>query len=208
MDRPSRVPRPFPGASAPRGNGKVKRVDTRVQKLDLKRKGFPSSARLIEDKDDLYLTRNDKDVNGLKRKVKCRTPQQPVNRPSSNLGRVMKEFPLVRIRSRGPLCGFIARLLQQKTDESFRILSIVQDLLIGVTFESKFYYHACSPYLKGAAGLLLVSRKPSLGATRLILTQLLRIRSSFPFGKLEAYIRNGHGTKVHRISATRKGSAI
>jgi hypothetical protein len=171
--------------------GEVNRVDTRVQVLDLKRKGLPSSARLIDDGDVLHLERNGKSVDGRRRKAKCRTPRIPVNRPNPNLGRIMKEFPLVRIRPGGPLCGYIARILQHKTDESFRILTKVQDLLVGTAFESDFYYHACSPYLRGCAGKLLVSRKPSLGSSRLILTQLLRVRSNFPWEKLELHCNMG-----------------
>lgn len=182
---------PLPTGETPKGYGKVNRVDARVQVLDLKRKGLPSSAKLIEDGDVLYLLRNGNSVDGRKRKVKCRTPSDPVNRPKPNLGRIMKEFPLGRIRPKGPLCGCIARILQHKTDRNFRILSIIQDLLKGVVFESEFFYHATSPYLRGRAGLLLVSRKPSIGATRLILTQLLRVRSNFPFERLESIIRQG-----------------
>jgi hypothetical protein len=169
----------------------VNRVDARVQVLDLKRKGLPSSARLIDNGDVLYLERNDKVVDGRKRKAKCPTPRNPVNRPHPNLGRVMKEFPLVRIRPKGPLCGIVARILRQKTDESFRTLEVVQDLLVGSVFESEFYYHACSPYLRGRAGKLLVSRKPSIGSSRLILTQLLRVKSNFPWERLESFLRQG-----------------
>lgn len=184
------LPSPLPsGNDLPKGHREVNRVDARVQELDCKWKGFPSSARLIDDIRVYYLERNGKSVDGRKRKVKCRTPTEPINRPNPNLGRVMKEFPLVRIRSRGPLCGYVARILQQKTDKSFKVLENVQDLLKGVVFESDFYYHACSPYLRGRAGMLLVSRKPSIGASRLILTQLLRVRSNFPWERLESIIR-------------------
>lgn len=179
-----------------KGYGKVNRVDARVQDSDLKRKGFPSSARLIDNGDVLYLERNGKPVDGRKRKAKCRTPQTPVNRPAPNMGRVMKEFPLVRIRPRGPLCGYVARILQQKTDRSFEILTQVQGLLVGTVYESEFFYHACSPYLRGCAGKILVSRKPSLGSSRLILTQLLRVKSNFPWKRLEAVIGMGHETNV------------
>lgn len=171
----------------------MNRVDARVQVLDCKRKGLPSSARLIDDIDVMHLERNGKSVDGRKRKAKCLTPKDPVNRPPPNLGRVMKEFPLVRIRPKGPLCGYLARLLREKTGESFRILSEAQSLLVGTAFESEFYYHACSPYLRGRAGKLLVSRKPSLGSSRLILTQLLRVRSNFPWERLEFIIE--HGTR-------------
>lgn len=183
-------PSPLPhDKNLSKGHREVNRVDARVQELDCKWKGFPSSARLIDDIRVYYLERNGKSVDGRKRKVKCRTPTEPINRPNPNLGRVMKEFPLVRIRSRGPLCGYVARILQQKTDKSFKVLENVQDLLKGVVFESEFYYHACSPYLRGRAGMLLVSRKPSIGASRLILTQLLRVRSNFPWERLESIIR-------------------
>lgn len=184
-------PSPLSPDESSQGTGKVKRVDARVQKLDLKRKGLPSSARLIDDGDVLFIERNGKVTDGRRRKVKCSTPKDPVNRPSPNLGRVMSEFPLVRLRPKGPLCGFIARILQQKTDKSYRVLEKVQDLLVGVVYESKFYYHACSPYLRGRAGNLLVSRKPSIGCSRLILTQLLRVRSNFPWERLESIIRQG-----------------
>jgi hypothetical protein len=187
-----------PGVT-PKGVGKVNRVDARVQVLDLKRKGYPSSARLIDDGDVLHLERNGKSVDGRKRKAKCRTPTDPVNRSSPNLGRLMKEFPLVRLRPKGPLCGYLARLLRDKTDESFRVLNIVQDLLVGTAFESEFYYHACSPYLRGRAGKLLVSRKPSLGSSRLILTQLIRVRSNFPWKRLESVIGMGHAANADRI---------
>lgn len=176
------------GYIEPKGCGKVNRVDARVQKLDLKRKGLPSSSRLIDDGDVVYIERNGKNTDGRKRKVKCRTPTEPRNRAPVNLGRIMSEFPLVRIRAKGPLSGYIARILQYKTDKSFKFLTKVQELLLGVTFESEFFYHACSPYLRGRAGKLLVSRKPSIGASRLILTQLLRIRSSFPWERLESII--------------------
>jgi len=161
------------------------RVDARVQKLDLKSQGLPVSARLIGIDDVLYLERKNKNVDGRKRKVKCQTPSIPVNRRNPNLGPIMKKCPLVRIRPKGPLYGYVARILQQKTDKSYQILAKAQDLLVGTIYESVFYYHACSPYMKGAAGKLLVSRKPSLGAARLILTQLLRVRSSFPWERLE-----------------------
>jgi hypothetical protein len=182
---------PLPPDKKSKGLGKVNRVDARVQVLDLKRKGLPSSARLIDDGDVLHLERNDKIVDGRKRKAKCRTPKNPVNRPNPNLGRIMKEYPLVRIRPRGPLSGYVARILQQKTDESYRVLSKAQDLLKGTVFESEFYYHACSPYLRGRAGKILVSRKPSLGSSRLILTQLLRVRSNFPWERLELHCNMG-----------------
>jgi hypothetical protein len=182
---------PLPPDRKSKGMGEVNRVDARVQVLDLKRKGLPSSARLIDDGDVLHLERNDKIVDGRKRKAKCRTPKNPVNRPNPNLGRIMKEYPLVRIRPRGPLSGYVARILQQKTDESYRVLSKAQDLLKGTVFESEFYYHACSPYLRGRAGKILVSRKPSLGSSRLILTQLLRVRSNFPWERLELHCNMG-----------------
>jgi hypothetical protein len=191
---PSPLPPCFLDVSS-KGKGNRNRVDARVQLLDLKRKGLPSSARLINEGDVLFIERNGKIADGRKRKAKCRTPTKPDNRPTQNLGRIMKEYPLVRIRPRGPLCGYVARILRQKTDESFRVLSIVQDLLKGTVLESDFFYHACSPYLRGCAGKLLVSRKPSLGASRLILTQLLRVRSNFPFERLETAIRQGKGTK-------------
>jgi hypothetical protein len=187
--RPSRSPLSL--GDSPKGFGKVNRVDARVQVLDLKRKGLPSSARLIDDINVFYLERNGKSVDGRKRKAKCPTPTNPVNRSSPNLGRIMKEFPLVRLRPRGPLCGHVARLLRHKTDSSYRILTQVQELLIGTVYESEFYYHACSPYLRGRAGKLLVSRKPSLGSSRLILTQLLRVKSNFPWKRLESVIGMG-----------------
>jgi hypothetical protein len=190
---------PLSLGDSPKGFGKVNRVDARVQVLDLKRKGLPSSARLIDDIDVMHLERNGKSVDGRKRKAKCQTPKNPVNRSSPNLGRILKEFPLVRIRPKGPLCGYLARLLRDKTDESFRVLNVVQDLLIGTVFESEFYYHACSPYLRGRAGKLLVSRKPSLGSSRLILTQLIRVRSNFPWKRLESVIGMGHEANAYRI---------
>jgi hypothetical protein len=193
--RSKRRKRPWKSPLSPddssKGPGKVNRVDARVQELDLKRKGFPSSARLIDDIDVIHLERNGKSVDGRRQKAKCKTPSDPVKRPTPYLGRVMKEFPLVLLRRKGPLCGYVARILQQKTDKSFRILSIVQDLLVGTVFESEFYYHACSPYLRGRAGKLLVSRKPSLGSSRLILTQLRRGKSNVPWERLESVIRQG-----------------
>jgi hypothetical protein len=183
----SRVP---PIDNKSKGLGGSNRVDARVRKSDLKEKGFPSSARLIDEGDVLFIQmRNDKIIDGRRRKVKCRTPTKPDNRSSSNLGRIMKEYPLVRLRSKGPLSGHVARILQQKTDRSFRILTRVQDLLVGTIFESKFFYHATAPYLRACSGKLLVSRKPSLGTSRLFLTQLLRVKSSFPWGQLESVFR-------------------
>jgi len=190
---------PLSLGETPKGFGKVNRTKVRVQVLDCKRKGLPSSARLIDDIDVVHLERNGKSVDGRKRKAKCRTPRDPVNRPPPNLGRVMKEFPLVRIRPKGPLCGYLARLLREKTDESYRILSVVQGLLIGTVYESEFFYHACSPYLRGRAGKLLVSRKPSLGSSRLILTQLIRVKSNFPWKRLESVIGMGHAATADRI---------
>jgi hypothetical protein len=186
------VPQPAPSRDMNvKGPGKCNRVDTRVKELnDLKRRGFPSSARLIDKGDMLFIEQhNDKIVNGMRRKVKCRTPSRADNLSSQNLGRIMKDRPLVHLRNKGPLSGYIARMLQRKTDNSFRVLTRVQDLLIGTVLESKFYYHACAPYLKACAGKLLISRKPSLGSSRLILTQLLRVKSNFPWGRLESIIR-------------------
>jgi hypothetical protein len=159
----------------------------KVQDKDYKGKKIPTSARIIPIHDTYYVNARDgSSVNALLRKAKCITPSKAKNlgnRP--NLGRVFKEFPLRKFSHKVPLCGLIKTMLKSKTEYSFKFLTKCQDLLVGTAYESDFYYHACSPYLKARAGLLLISRKPSIGATRLILTQLLRVSSNFPWERLD-----------------------
>jgi len=101
-----------------------------------------------------------------------------------NLGPTMKRFPLVRKRPRGPLCGYISKTLRDRTCKSREVLEKAQDLILGTSFETSFVYISTTPYLNVAGKFVIVKKTPNLGQTCLMLHQLLRCNSNFPWERL------------------------
>jgi hypothetical protein len=166
------------------GNQNRNRVDARVEEFDLNVPPLENAALVSSNDITLIELRNGKAVYASSRKVKMRIPRKNVNDKHLNLGRCIRENPLVRIRPKGPLCGYVSRMLKQRTEKSLGFLMQCQGLIKGMTFETEFIYLAAVPYIKHAAGMVTCYRTPSLGATRLILQQIIRCNSNFPWRRL------------------------
>jgi hypothetical protein len=160
------------------------RADTRVKVFDLKRSPLEDIALVSKMDIPVIELRNGKTIHACLRKVKQAVPRKTVNDRHLNLGSSIRRYPLKRISPKSPPCGKVSALLKQRTDESFRFLTKCQGLLKGTTFETEFIYLLASSFLKHAGGLTMCYRTPSLGATRLILQQIIRCRSNFPWERI------------------------
>jgi len=171
-------------AKLDQGNRNRNRVDARVRISDLKDPSMKDPANISSMDLPMMELRNGKAVCSLLRKAKVKVPRKSVNDRRLNLGSCIREHPLGRIRPKGPLCGHVSKMLKQRTDKSFQFLEKCQGLLKSSIFETEFLYLFATPYCKHAKGMVMCYRTPSLGATRLIMQQIIYCRSNFPWGRL------------------------
>lgn len=173
-----------PAGSPNQGIQDTNRVDSRVIKYDLKRSPIENFALVSALDVPMLERRNNTVVEACLRKAKQVVPRKTVKDRGLNLGSLIRVHPLGRIRPRGPLSGYVSKMLKQRTDKSLSFLVKCQELLKGTAFDTHFIYLLAVPYCKHARGLSMCYRTPSLGATRLLLQQLLRCESNFPWERL------------------------
>jgi hypothetical protein len=186
---------PRPDDSLNLGTQDRNRVDARVEEFDLNSAPMEYAALASRLDTPLLEQRNGNPVHACLRKAKHVINRKEAYDCPPNLGSCIRLKPLVRIRPKGPLCGYVSRMLKQRTDQSFRFLTKCQGLIKGTAFETDFLYLLATPYFRFARGMVMCYRTPNLGATRLIMQQILRCRSNFPWGRLEA---TGLG-QVHNV---------
>lgn len=168
------------------GTQNLNRVDARVEEFDYNSNSLGYLAKLSQMDIPVLELPNGKSVPACWRKAKHVINRKQTYGCDPNLGSNIRLNPLVRIRPKGPLCGYVSKMLKQRTDKSLEFLTKCQGLLIGTAYETNFIYLLAGPYLRHARGMVMCYRTPSLGATRLILQQILHCRNNFPWERLKA----------------------
>lgn len=146
------------------------------------------------------LGNNENNVLAIHNKVKISlSPRSPHKRRSRKLGAIGSERHLSLLPKDDPLKRDVSQLVKRKDDKSLRTLKMIGELLEGTTFRSSFVYHSATPYLRHADDLVQIYRKPSIGQIRLLLHQLLRCKTSFPWETLRSRLDRGIALNAHRV---------
>jgi len=155
-------------------------MDFRDSKSVVKNPLFGDHAQLRETslRDDIIYERN-----GKYRQASFGKTRQAINvsgrkNLKTNFGPVMKHYPVRAIHADAAQIGQVSKYLKTKSHKQKSLLENLQTALRGVVFETSFVYVSTSKYLRSAGGLVQVYKTPNLGATRLLLLQILRCRSN------------------------------
>ena len=88
----------------------------------------------------------------------------------------------------GRTAATLKRLFRSKSQKSMSVLKDLQDALVGHIIECDYIFADSAPFLRTANGMILVYRKPSFRAVRLLIMTLSRCkRTTF---KLKESYRN------------------
>lgn len=167
--------------SRTQGFSNSNRADTRDRKSVVKDSTLSNQPPNL---DTIYEERGKGVIPSDLRKGKVKTKRSGDKSRRSNLGPTMKRHPLDTKRPKGTQCVLISKILRDKSHRGNRFVEHVQRLLKGTIFETDFVYVSCTPYLRTAEKFVVVNSTPSMGQTRLLLHQILRCRSNFPWDRL------------------------
>jgi hypothetical protein len=109
-------------------------------------------------------------------KIRVRVPNYNTNRVRSNLGSRASKRGFHKSEIDGRIASALEHLFRSKSQKGRFVLELLQVSLIGHIIDVKDIFIDVAPFLRTADGLVMVQKKPSFRATRLIIYALRECR--------------------------------
>jgi hypothetical protein len=111
-------------------------------------------------------------------KIRINVPNYNTNSAKSNLGSRASKRGFSKSEIDGRIASALEQLFRSKSQQGRFVLELLQVSLVGHIIDVKDISIDVAPFLRTADGLVLVQKKPSFRATRLIIRALRESRST------------------------------